>query len=356
MDGRVSRGVVSRSVIRDQRTAGIVKAGLGTLVGLPVTAAGAWIAYSAFVIDHHLPLPKAIDAEQETFFSKRAGAISYYADRSAGGRPLVFLHSINAAGSAYEMRPLFENYRGKRPLYALDLPGFGFSERSDRVYSPELYEAAILDFLSARVGGQADVVALSLGSEFAARAALANPDRFHSLVMISPSGFNQPGSGRSSQQVNQAGASHVLYDLFSFPLWGRAFYDLIATRRSIRLFLRQSFVGMVDLGLMAYAYATAHQPGAHYAPLYFVSGKLFTRDIRANYYERLSMPVLVIYDHDPYVRFDALPSVLQRRNNWRAARIMPTLGLPQFERTADTVRALDIFWKELPERVSASAL
>ena len=318
--------------------------GTGIFV-LPAVVAGSWIAYSNFAIDHQLPLPKAIDADQTSFFSKTAGQLSYYADRSAGGRPVVFIHSINAAGSSYELKPLFNHYRGSRPLYALDLPGFGFSERSGRVYSPQLYEDAIVDFLTSQVGGAADIVALSLGCEFAARAALARPDLVHSISMISPSGFSAPGEeGRSSQQLNPS-AGDMLHSAFSFPLWGRALYDLIATRRSIQYFLKKSFVGDVDAGLSEYAYATAHQPGAHHAPLYFITGKLFTRDIRQQVYEQLGLPVLVIYDCDAFVRFDTLPALLLQHNNWRSARITPTQGLPQFERLPDAVRALDFFWE-----------
>jgi pimeloyl-ACP methyl ester carboxylesterase len=340
---------MDKRVMRARRGKRKARGGLGSLLALPVIAAGSWIAYSNAAIDHDLPLPKAIDAERETFFSKSAGQLSYYADRSAGGRPLVFIHSINAAGSAYEFRPLFEHYRGRRPLYALDLPGFGFSERSDRVYSPELYEAAILEFLASRVGGPADVVALSLGSEFAARAALAQPDLFHSLTLISPSGFNLRGQGgRSSQRVNENGTSDTFYSLFSFPLWGRALFDLIATQRSIQFFLKQSFVGAVDAGMAAFDYATSHQPGAHYAPLYFVSGKLFTRDVRDRVYDKLQLPVLVIYDRDGFTTFEALPEFLQKHANWRGAQITPTLGLPQFERLQDTARALEVFWEANP--------
>ena len=45
-------------------------------------------------------------------------------------------------------------------MFALDLPGFGFSERSDRTYSPVLYRNAITDFLANVVGEAADVVLL----------------------------------------------------------------------------------------------------------------------------------------------------------------------------------------------------
>src|SRR5689334_16051533 len=90
--------------------------------------AGSWIGYSAFFVNHHVSLPPAIDAERKQFLSKESGLLSYYADTSAEGTPLVLIHSINAAASSYEMRPLFNHFRTMRPVYALDLPGFGFSE------------------------------------------------------------------------------------------------------------------------------------------------------------------------------------------------------------------------------------
>ena len=175
-----------------------------------------------------------------------------------------------------EMRPIFEHYRGQRSVYALELPGFGFSERSDKVYSWRLYTDSILDFLADEVGEAADVIALSLGSEFAARAALEQPTLVDSLTMISPTGFTARENKVSSQQASERGTSDRAYRLLSNPLWSQAFYDLLATRKSIRYFLKQSFEGTPDEGLVDYGYATTHQPGARYAPLYFVSGKLFT--------------------------------------------------------------------------------
>lgn len=155
---------------RDPLVLGAMSA--GALFATALAAIGGWIGYSALRVNHRRILPDAINAERRTFISPASGMLSYYADRKAAGRPLVLIHSINAAASAYEMKPIFEQYRGIRPVYALDLPGFGFSDQSNRVYSPRLYANAIIDFLQTQVkGGAADVIALSLGSEFAAMAA-----------------------------------------------------------------------------------------------------------------------------------------------------------------------------------------
>jgi pimeloyl-ACP methyl ester carboxylesterase len=241
-----------------------------------------------------------------------------------------------------------DRYRGKRPIYALDLPGFGFSERSDRRYTPQLFSEAIADLLRTQVRETqpADIVALSLGCEFAANVALAMPERIRSLTMISPTGLAGKRAN-SVQKAEQHGISDWLYRTFSFPLWSQALYDLLTTRASIRFFLKQSFEGAPDEGLIAYAYATSHRQGARFAPLHFISGKLFSADIFERVYLQLRVPTLVIYDQDAFTRFDALPSLLAQNECCQAVQIAPTRGLPHFERMAEVAEALEAFWTQL---------
>lgn len=315
----------------------VVREGAGLLGGLFFSAAGGWILYSRLGINRRVPLPEALDAPRRQFVLPEAGQISYYAStQSEGGRPLVLVHSINAAASAFEMKPIFDHYQGKRPVYALDLPGFGFAERSNRRYTPTLYTGAITGFLRDVVGEPADVVALSLGSEFAAMSALLQPERVASLVLLSPTGFNPV-------EIDVPG--DALYSFFTFPLWSQPVYDLLVTRASIKLFLGRNFAGELPAALVDYAYATSHQPGARYAPLYFVSGQLFTTGVRDSIYAKLDdMPVLVLYDRDPNVRFDALPEFLRDHTNWQAERVAPSLGLPHWDVPDAAIAALDRFW------------
>jgi pimeloyl-ACP methyl ester carboxylesterase len=336
-----------RSKMKIKKRAPALATGAQALVGAALGAATSWILYSNLAIDHDVGLPKAIPADRDVFFSDHAGKISYYVDREGSGRPLVLIHSVNAAASAYEMRPLFEHYRLQRPVFALDLPGYGFSERSPRIYTPQMFAEAILDLLTTQVGESADVMALSLGCEFAARAAATQPERFKSLTLISPSGFTSRDHGRASQRAGEAGGSDTFYNLISFGLWRRPFYDLIVTRRSIEYFLGQSFVGRIPAGMVDYAYATAHQPGAEYVPIHFLSGKLFTPNAVEALYQEVDIPVLVIYDQDAFVRFDQLPGLLQRKENWQAERIRPTLGLPHFEKLPEMTQTLEGFWASL---------
>ncbi len=312
----------------------------GVVAGAGVTGVSAWLLYSRFVLDHARALPKAIDASRCENDFAAFGRMSHYEQPAPAGNPLVLLHSINAAASAYEMKPLFEHYRGRRSVFAPDLPGFGFSARPNVRYSPELYADAIAQWMEKQVyrGVAADVVALSLTGEFAARAALRRPELFRSLVLISPTGFDKdPGAGnrRTIERVRKT---------LSVPLWSQAFFDALVTKPSIRHYLKKAFAGPVDEGLAAYCYDTSHQPGARYAPLYFISGNLFSPAIVNEVYGRLSVPTLVIYDHDEYTGFGLLPEFVATRANWRTARIPKTGSMPHFEALAATAKELDAFW------------
>jgi pimeloyl-ACP methyl ester carboxylesterase len=322
----------------------------GVVAGAGVTGVTAWLLYSRFVLSHQRPLPKAIDARRREDDFRGFVRISHYEDTAGQGTPLVLLHSINAAASAYEMKPLFEHHRGGRPVYAPDLPGFGFSSRPDRVYTADFYSEAIATWIERQVyqGKPVDAVALGLTCEFAARAALGHPNLFRSLAMISPTGFDKNPAGENRRTIERVRKT------LSVPLWSQAFYDALVTKPSLRLYLRKTFAGPIDEGLADYDYETSHQPGARYAPLYFVAGNLFSPDILPGVYGSLSTPSLVIYDHDEYAGSDQLPEFLKQHPNWSAVRIPNTGSMPHFESRAETAGALDAFWFNAPALVRRS--
>lgn len=288
------------------------------------------------------PLGEAVSAPRQSFTASGGWRMDYYSDLTAAGRPLVLIHSINAAASSFELAPLFEQYRAMRPVYSLDLPGFGHSARPAGDYSPERYAGTIADFIEQVVGRPADVLALSLSAEFAVRAALAHPERFDSLVLVSPTGFDRrPLPGNRVLRLWRR--------FLEWPLVGQGLFALVASRPSIRHFLGRSFPDGIPPALFDYACATAHQPGARHAPLAFVSGLLFTPDACDQLYDRLTgRPVLVVADQDPYIGFDRLPGFVAAHPNWQAITLAPHRGLPQWGRLPDLAAALDAFWSGVP--------
>lgn len=288
------------------------------------------IAYSALVVPHELPLPNAVSGERRELSSATAGQLSYY---TAGeGEPLLLIHSINAAASSYEVRPIYEHYAPSRKVYALDLPGFGFSERSDRSYTPRLFTDAVLamvEEIQRETGAeQIDALALSLSSEFLARAASERPEAFRSLALVSPTAFS--AGDRYYEESGSTRGIPALQSVYKVPLWSQAFFDGLNSRASQRYYLGKTFGSEhIDKGLLEYSYQTAHQPGARFAPLTFISGTLFSADID-RVYDQLDMPVWLAHGtHGDFQDYTGVGKV-QNRPNWKV-REFPTGALPHFE-------------------------
>ncbi len=285
-------------------------------------------------------LRPALSGERDYFDLDGFGPVAYYQDtqnKDKTGRPLILVHSVNAAASAYEMKPIWDSYVGTRPIYALELPGFGSSARPDTVYTTTLMTSALVAFVQ-KLNVEADVVGLSLGSEFAARAALQTP-LIKSLSLISPSGLGAPRGG--SQEANANDSGQRLYGFLR--AFGTPLYGLLRTRWGIELFLKGSFYGPIDQGVVDYARDTSGQRGAKNAPLYFISGQLFTQDAYGELYSKLNIPTQVLYDKDPFVSFDRL-TLFAEKTNVKTVRILNTNGLPQFEKMPELKAALDTFW------------
>lgn len=321
----------------------------GALTGAAVGLGAATVAWSRFLVDHDVPLPDAIDAPRRRMTTSGAGEVSYYLDDSAPGRPLVLLHGFHAAASAFEMRTLFEAFRATRPVVAVDLPGFGFSERSERAYGPELYQSALTALLGRfAVPGGADVVALSVSAEHAALVAADNPELIRSLVMISPTGFASPGREPRIELLAREGRTTPTGAVDRSALLAQTTYDLLTTRRSLRFFLQRTLLREVEDEVVEHAWRTAHQPGARHAALAFLRGEPFVPDLDS-VFDRVRVPTLVLYDEDAYSDYGSLPSFILQHPMWAAQRVPGTCGLPHLDAPDPTARAI-AHWFEAMER------
>ena len=285
-------------------------------------------------------LEKAIDSNGASITGAGDYEVYWYYDIEAEGRPLLFVHSINAAPSAIELKPLFQHFRSYRSVYAPDLPGFGRSTRHVGMMTASEFAkniSSIIDQISP--SEPPDVIALSLGCEFVARAVVECGANVRSLTFISPTGF-------SRRQPPPLQAQKRLRRLFDFAGFGRGAFKLLRLERSIRYFYGMNFSGSVPSELVAYALKTTRQPAAHEMPLQFLSMSLFTPNAVGSLYEKLDVPVLVLFDEDPNVTFELFEQ-FEDSPIWQFKRIAPSLGMPQWEHPEKTVAAIESFFAEL---------
>lgn len=285
-------------------------------------------------------LDKAIDSDGTLIEGIDDYEVYWYFDIEPEGRPLLFIHSINAAPSAIELKPLFQHFRASRPVFAPDLPGFGRSTRRVGTMTASDFAKNIAFIINVMAPSEPpDVIALSLGCEFVTRAVVDCGAAVRSLTFISPTGF-------SRRQPPAAQAQKRLKRLFNFAGFGRGAFKLLRLERSIRYFYGMNFSGLVPNELVTYALKTARQPGAHEMPLQFLSMGLFTPNAAETLYSRLDVPVLVLFDQDPNVSFELFEQ-FGANPAWQFQRIAPSLGMPQWEHPEETARAIETFFEAL---------
>jgi pimeloyl-ACP methyl ester carboxylesterase len=219
------------------------------------------------------------------FFFWRGHRIALY--RNGTGEPLLLIHSINAAASAFEMRKPFSAFADQFEVYALDLLGYGESDRPARRYQASDYIALIIATLE-RIGRPTTILASSLGAAYAIAAAAARPDLIRALILFCPTGIKQladpPGP-----------AGHAMYQLLRSPV-GHGLFKALTSRASTRYFLQsQAYANpaSIDEQTLDGFYRASHEPGAIYAPICFLSGLLNCRI--DNEFAQLTQPILLIW-------------------------------------------------------------
>lgn len=119
---------------------------------------------------------------------------SVHIRRSVGGSGVPVVHIHGFAISGVYLMPTARVLAGPRVNVVPDLPGYGRSERRDRVLDIPALAAALLGILDALDIDQAVLVGNSMGCPVGLEVAHEAPERVDRLVLVSPAGGvqNQP--------------------------------------------------------------------------------------------------------------------------------------------------------------------
>ncbi|ELY77060.1 alpha/beta fold hydrolase [Natrinema gari] len=198
---------------------------------------------------------------------------------------MLLLHGVYAGASSHEFEPIVEQLAEDYHVYAVDLPGFGRSERPPLVYSGALYGEFVRDF-AAEITDEPIVVASSLSGTFAVDA--ADETAFERLVLICPA--DETTDERPWVRT-----------LLRTPIVGTTLYNLLASKPSIRYFYdRDGYydADRVSAAEVGYAWDNAHQPGARYAPASFAAGTLDPDFDLATELAALETPATLVWGRD----------------------------------------------------------
>lgn len=257
-----------------------------------VAAVNTWLSWRVGGMENDRP-------GEPRYFHWRRGVdvynVFYAQDERGASAPIVFVHGVDAAASGLEWAEVWSRAVGGRPVYALDLLGFGRSDRPARHYSAAEYRDLLDDFLADVVGRPAVIVASSLSAAFAVAVAARSPGHVAALCLICPTGLQRFARPPTPGQ-------RVLEAFLRLPILGSASFNLLVSRASIAYFLgERSFAApqRVTETRIGRAYRSAHQAGARYAPAAFLGGAL-NLDLR-DILPRLTQPVWIAWGREARV-------------------------------------------------------
>jgi len=266
------------------------------------------------------------------------GRVAFY--RLGQGPPLLLVHNPNAGASAWEWRKVFPELANNFTVYALDLLGFGLSEKPNVPYSGGMYAELVHDFLEDVVGQRASAIGSGLGASYLVNIAVRRPEMLDRLVIVNPTG---------TTSMLSAPARGITHGVLDAPILGTSIYNSIVSMRGIEQELNLHVYydpTFVTPDMVQYLYVAAHQRGSRHAAAAFISGRLDLPMRMA--FADISQPVLIIWGRDAYYTPIGDAADLLYRNPKARLQIFDDCGaLPQDEKAGEFIRTARDFFFEL---------
>ena len=280
------------------------------------------------------PLAPPIAGEQGSF-QWRGHRIAW--TRVGTGSPVILVHGIHATASSHEWRRVAADLARQHTVYALDLLGFGRSDRPTLRYTAALYVSLLDDFARRVVAQPAALVATSRSAAYAITLGARDAARFPALVLVAPTGLTRidaPTPGRTT----------LTRDMVAAPVLGHGLWSSMVSRSSLRAFLKASYAdkGLVTEELVEAHWQAAHQRGARHAPASFV-GHLLDLDVREPF-RRLTQPTFILWGEQASASpVDEIRPFMATRPDFAYVILDPAGDVPHDERPADFVRLVTEF-------------
>jgi len=107
------------------------------------------------------------------------------------GSPLVLVHGLGSSAAVeffYNLEPLAAQHR----VIAIDLPGFGQSDKPALEYTLDLFVKAVSELMASEGVGRAAVMGVSMGGRVALGLALTDPEQVERLILVDALGVGPP--------------------------------------------------------------------------------------------------------------------------------------------------------------------
>ena len=218
------------------------------------------------------------------YYSFRYGRIHYKA--KGEGKPLLLIHGVGLGAGMHEWEKNISMLSKNFKVYAIDLLGFGHSDKPNITYSPYMYVNLITEFVKNVIGESVCVAATTNSAPYTVFASLFEPEFFEKMILINPAG---------TEDCMPTEKDSFLRRILETPLLGTSLFHLLTSKMFCRMFLENStYKNSVSNDIVNQYYEAAHFGGvnAKYSAAAFVS-KFLNTNIKHKI-SSIKIPTLVL--------------------------------------------------------------
>ena len=307
----------------------------GTIISLSALAAATMhiinkVEFSLSTVNNVLSNP------DNKYYGWRFGKIRY--TQKGSGTPLLLLHDLTAGSSSYEFCKIIDELAEKHEVYAVDLLGYGLSDKPNITYTSYLYVQSIIDFIKNVIGKKTNILATGDSSSIAVMCAHNDGEVIDRIVLINPQSINQLNRIPSKR-------TKLLKLLIDTPVLGTFVYNMVTTKEAFRkLFAEKYFYnpGMISEGILDAYREASHQPdcNAKYTFASYMGRYMNTNIVHA--LKQIDHSIYVIYGTEKIDNQTTIDTYLSYNQSIEAFPISYTRQYPHLERSKAVLDQLEI--------------
>lgn len=206
------------------------------------------IQYSLYTVKNYLRI------SNNSYYEWRFGKIRYI--KKGSGSPILLIHDLTVGSSVYEFHRIIDSLAEQHEVYAIDLLGYGLSDKPDMTYTNYLYVQLLIDFIKNVISKKTNVIATGDSCQIAVMSCHNDPEIFNRLIFINPQSLYECNQIPSKQ-------TKALKFLLTTPIIGTFIYNMFSNKSVIENNFKDKYfynpINIEEKDILSYLEA-AHKP------------------------------------------------------------------------------------------------
>ena len=277
--------------------------------------------------------------EKGSFYDWEYGKVHYKV--SGNGEPLMVLHSLSVGSSHREWSQVIDGLSKKFRVYAVDLPGYGYSDKPKMTYTAFTYALFVKEFIDNVIKSDTAVIAANGSAMFAVIASKLFPKKINNMLLVSPGGIVDKMAENSDFKRRT---------FMEMPLKGTFMYNLKTSKKAIRDFLCEygfyDEENVKDEFVDAFYFAAHSERGnARYAYASYVTNYM-NMDIKG-YLKEMNVPLTIVWGEENDMFNTSAAQIVKDIVPWAKFYVFEkTKALPHMENPEEFLKVAFINMKQ----------